>query len=366
VGGVDVSLRTILGSIDIEKFESTVVHGHDDADQPFILKDGTTAPVFNIDIQREIHLLKDLKAIWDLRKILKSIKPDLIHAHSAKGGLIARVASLFYKTIVLHTPQAYSYLSKPTGIKRFLFLKVERILKAFNSILLASSTSEKNRGINEVHYKPTRVRLFNNAIKPVKTVGTNTFVDTLPDSYIATVGRPSFQKNIESMLKVIAQVKMSVPEVRLVIMGVGHYSPNLENVKNMITNLALEENIILVEWQDRVNILEAIAASKFYVSTARYEGLPYSVIEAMALGKALVLTNVDGNRDLVNHTHNGYLIEENEEKEMASIITSLYNNLPKIKQLGANSSAYFESDFNMNKQINFLEDIYLEYIHLKI
>lgn len=351
--------------MDVEKFESIVVHGHDDTQKPFILKDNKNATVFNIDIQREIHPFKDLKAIWDLIKILKSEQPDLVHAHSAKGGVIARIASKFYRVTVLHTPQAYSYLSKPKGLKRSLFLFIEKILKNFNSVLVASSSSEKNRGVNELRYKPHKVRLFNNAIKPIQISGNNSFVNTLPEKYIATVGRPSFQKNIESMLKVLALVKQNIPEVKLVIMGVGHYSPNLESVKSLIKSFQLENQVILVEWQERENILEAIAASQFYISTARYEGLPYSVIESMALGKALVLTNVDGNRDLVKHNYNGFLIDENKENEMAALITSLYNDPVRAEEFGKNSKNYFDQDFNMKKQIDLLQNIYLEYIHLR-
>jgi glycosyltransferase involved in cell wall biosynthesis len=205
------------------------------------------------------------------------------------------------------------------------------------------------------------VRLFNNAIQPIQFTGSNDFVNSLPTSYIATVARPSFQKNIESMLRTIAKVKMSHADVNLVIMDVGHYNPNLESITSMIKSLELQNNVTLVEWQDRQNILEAIAASAFYISTARYEGLPYSVIEAMAVGKALLLTDVDGNRDLVVECENGFLIKENEESALAEKIIYLHTNISVRAAMGIKSKELFENQHNMLNQIKYLEHYYMEF-----
>lgn len=355
-------MRTIISAIDKGQFEQVVVHGKTDTETPFLYKDLTVAKSYKIEIQREVSLFKDVKAVFQLIKILKNEKPDLVHAHSAKGGLIARLASKFYKTKVLHTPQAYSYLSKPKGIQQSIFLFAERFLKHFNSTLLASSTSEKNRGLHEVGYKENCALLFNNAIPPIATSAYNQFVNSLPKNFIATVGRPSFQKNIESMLEVIKLVKLKIPEVQLVLMGVGHYSPNLNSVKNLIQNFDLGDNVTLIEWQERENILDAIAASQLYISTARYEGLPYSVIEAMAVKTALLLTDVDGNRDLVQDGFNGYLVPEYDHSSMADHVIEILHNDNLRRQMGENSNKLFQEKFNMNEQIHHLQQIYLKTI----
>jgi len=163
------------------------------------------------------------------------------------------------------------------------------------------------------------------------------------------------------MLRTIAKVKMSHADVNLVIMDVGHYNPNLESITSMIKSLELQNNVTLVEWQDRQNILEAIAASAFYISTARYEGLPYSVIEAMAVGKALLLTDVDGNRDLVVECENGFLIKENEESALAEKIIYLHTNISVRAAMGIKSKELFENQHNMLNQIKYLEHYYMEF-----
>ena len=126
VGGVDVSLRLILENCNPNQFEHIIVHGKDDTKINFVNKDRHKLPDYKLSIQREISPLNDFKAIYNTIKILKAENPDIIHAHSAKGGVIARTASLFHKIKVLHTPQAYSYLSSPKGLKRIVFLGIEK------------------------------------------------------------------------------------------------------------------------------------------------------------------------------------------------------------------------------------------------
>ena len=123
----------------------------------------------------------------DLQFDAKIEKPNIIHAHSAKGGVIARTASLFHKIKVLHTPQAYSYLSSPKGLKRIVFLGIEKALKNFSSILVASSTSELNRGLFEVGYKKRNTELFNNSINPITINSEDKISSQIPKKYICSV-----------------------------------------------------------------------------------------------------------------------------------------------------------------------------------
>lgn len=362
VGGVDVSLRLILENCNPNQFEHIIVHGQNDTKVNFVNKDHRKLTDYKLSIQREISPLNDFKAIYNTIKILKAENPDVIHAHSAKGGIIGRVASIFFNTKVLHTPQAYSYLSSPKGSRRFFFLVIEKIFKNINSILVASSPSELNRGINDVGYKKRNTNLFNNSINPIKLDNDKISI-SLPSDFICSVGRPSFQKNIEMMVEVIRKVKKVMPKIHLVILGVGEYSPNKENIEKLITKYTLQKNITLVPWIHREEIFKIIKKSKFYISTARYEGLPYSIIESLALKKACIVTNSDGNRDLVKNEINGYVVKENDIKTMANRIFVLYNDDEKRKVFEHNAFESFKSNYNIENNILNIERIYRKYIN---
>ncbi|WP_025743754.1 glycosyltransferase [Aquimarina pacifica] len=360
VGGVDVYLRLVTENIDAANVENIIIHQKGESKKKYLNSYGEEIKQFFIPIQREISLFKDIMAVYKTIKILKNEKPDVLHAHSAKGGIIARAASIFFRINVLHTPHAYSYLSAKSPLKRKLFLFLERVFRKFNSILLATSESERIRGVKEVGYSNKRALKFNNSIIPLDAFGNSPHLD-LPNKYICTVGRPSYQKNIEMMINVIKKVKDQIPDVYLVIMGVGQYSPNRDNIVELIKELNLDNNVILINWIEREKILAIIKNSLFYISTSRYEGLPYSIIESLALSKACVVTECDGNRDLVKDNYNGYIVENSNHLLMAKKIIELYKNDKLRKKFEENSSELFKNNYNLNFNIRYLEDIYKEY-----
>ncbi|SFZ90114.1 Glycosyltransferase involved in cell wall bisynthesis [Flaviramulus basaltis] len=365
IGGVEVYLDLVIKNIDSNTIENIIIHGEKEKVKEYFNISKQPVKQFFIPIKREINVINDIRCIYQTIKILKKEKPNIIHAHSAKGGIIARIASLFYKVNVLHTPHAYSYLSSNSQIKRFIFLKIEKIFKNFNSILLATSESELNRGIKEVGYSVSRALLFNNSIKPILAKEKNTsIISSLPENYICTVGRPSYQKNIEMMVKIIKEVKKTIPDIHLVVMGLGVVSPNTENVKRLIVEYKLEENTTLIEWIEREKIFDIVKNSKFYISTARYEGLPYAIIESLALKKSLIASDCDGNKDLVKNNYNGYLININEIDLFVEKVIELYNNTELREKFENNSFIFFEENFNLNINIKCLEKIYIKYSNL--
>lgn len=366
VGGVDVSLRLIVENIDTDKVDTVVVHGLKDTKKLFRDRHGNPVQTYQLPIEREIHPWNDLKSVIQTIRILKKERPDVIHAHSAKGGIIARAASIFFKRTVLHTPQAYSFMSEPKGIKRRVFLGIEQLFRRINSVLLASSESERQRGMKEVGYKPHKALLFSNSIRDI---GPEQLMDPgleLPDDYICTVGRPSFQKNIEWMIEVVNKLREQQPKVHLVVMGVGEYSPNKEAVETLITGYGLQDHVTMIPWIEREKIFSIIKNARLYISTARYEGLPYSIIESLALGKACVVTDCDGNRDLVQDGKNGYVIHDHSVDRMANCIFALISDQAKRTEFERHSRLRFEKEFDMEKNIKLLENIYYDQINKKI
>tara|TARA_R110001583_G_C5669759_1_gene410626 strand:+ start:13487 stop:14629 length:1143 start_codon:yes stop_codon:yes gene_type:complete len=358
VGGVDIYLRLLIETINHDKFEYIIIKGIDDNDKPYFTPDGKPIKLYALHINREINLLNDLKVISQVVGIFKKEKPNIIHAHSAKGGIIARMASVFYKVNVLHTPHAYSYLSTNNKFKRKIFLLIESFFSKLNSYLLATSNSEIQRGIKDVGYKENKTILFNNSVLPIKNKGINLAKINLPKEYICTVGRPSYQKNIEMMVEVIKRVKQTKPDIHLVLMGVGEYSPNKEKVNQLIKQYNLQKNITLVKWMEREKILEIIAKSKLYISTSRYEGLPYSIIESLSLAKSCIVTNCDGNRDLVKDGYNGFLINNFDENAMSKKICKVLNDDSLRHELEKHSLELFNKEFNLENNISKLETIY--------
>ena len=359
VGGVDVYLRLILSNINSDRFTNVIIHGTDDTNKEFQNDKNEKVREYNTAIERNISPINDFKAIYAILKILRIEKPDLIHCHSAKGGIIGRFLGRLLRIKVLYTPHAFSYLSTESNFKKNIYIGIERLFANGNSILLATSVSEKNNGINTIKYHQDKTLLFNNSVNAINVINVLTINKTWPDEYICTVGRPSYQKNIELMIRVFYEVYKE-KKIHLVIMGVGHHSDNLEEVKKLILELKLSEHVTLIHWTERENIFHIISNSILYLSTARYEGLPYSVIEALALGKACIVSDCDGNRDLIQDNYNGFVIKEENIKDYSKKISILLENEELLKQMSLCAKISFEKNYNILNNISILENIYRE------
>ena len=357
VGGVDVSLRLILQNIDSSKFESIVVHGKNDTKSLFFNQKNNPIRSYSTTIVRNISLIKDFRAFYDTYKILKREQPQIIHTHSAKGGIIGRLIAKMLDIPVLHTPQAFSYLCTQNPLKKQLFLLIERCFTIGKIKLLASSHSELQRGLNEVGFKKEKTLLFNNAINKIIIDKPLCISKTWPDEYICTVGRPSYQKNIELMIDILKAVRVSI-DIHLIIMGVGFHSDHLKYVKTKIVQYDLEKNVTLLPWTERQDVFNIISKSKLYISTARYEGLPYSIIEALALSKPCIVTDCDGNRDLIKEGYNGYIINNESINTFSTKISELLTNKQKHKKFSHHAYKSFIDFYNMEDNIVHLEYIY--------
>lgn len=364
VGGVDVSLRLIVENIDTHNFESIVVQGTKDNDAPFHDKENNAIKRYRLPIFRDISPVKDFKAIVSTYRIIKQEKPQLIHAHSAKGGVIGRVVGMLTGTPSLFTPQAYSYLSTNSAKKRSVYLAIERFFRKGNSYILASSESERQRALKEVGFNPKKVLLYNNSIKPITEIKELSIPKTWPDEYICTVGRPSYQKNTELLVRSVFEIKKT-RNIHLVLMGVGYHSEELDPIKKLIKELDLEENITMLAWTSREDVFNIVKNSQLYISTSRYEGLPYAVIEAIAMSKACVVSDCDGNRDLIVDGFNGFVIKDENPELYADKIIQLLNDKQLNDKFSQNALHFFQENFNVNSNIIKLETIYRSVIETK-
>ena len=361
VGGVDVYLRNIIKNLDNEKFSNIVIHGLNDTNSPFLDNKKKVVKSYKTTLVRNISIFNDVKSIFAVYKILKKERPDIIHAHSAKGGIIGRLAGRLLNIKVLYTPHAFSYLSADNGIKKTIFLLIEKLFANSNSVLVATSNSERNRGLKEVGYKENKSIVFNNCINPISEIKPLSIAKNWPENYICTVGRPCYQKNIDFMIQAFYEIRKQ-KDIHLVIMGVGHHMGQLNIVKKMINDLNLSSHVTLLNWTSREDVLNIISKSQLYISTSRYEGMPYSIIESLALSIPCVVSDCDGNRDLIEHGYNGYVIKDYIIEEFKDSTLRILDNEILKNQFSENALKSFKENFNIINNISKLEKIYIQHI----
>lgn len=352
IGGLDIYIRNSIINTNND-FKFIVVHGKRDQNKP-IKKNGKQIKEYLIDLQRNLNPWYDFKCIVQAVRIILLEKPDIIHCHSAKGGVIGRIAGFITRTKTFYTPHAFSFLSTPNKYKKKIYLFLEKIAK-LDSYLLACSESENKLGIDFVKYKKYKALTWNNSVPfPAYTIHPS----KVSSPYICYIGRPSYQKNTSFLIEVIKEVNKIYPNIHFLLLGVGYYSPDLDEVKEKINCYQLEKSITLLPWLSHSETMGYVKNALFYLSTAKYEGLPLAVIEAMALGKAIIASEVPGNKDCVQNGYNGFLLSLEVELFRNKIIELIKDDNMRM-EFEENSRKYFEKQFNIKNRIKLLEDIYL-------
>ena len=357
IAGVGVYIALICKYIN-EDFDNFIICNENENNIKLENSKGDEIKSFHVPIIRKINLIQDLKCLIQVIRVIRYLNPDIIHCHSAKAGLIGRLASIFFfKKKIFYTPHAYSFLSAESDNKKFFFTYLEKIFSFTKTKTIACSESEYNRSVNDLNISPKKVCVWNNSIEFNFNLKKSKILESLPEKFICSIGRPSFQKNTDLLIDTMFMVKKKIFDIHLVILGAGLDNLYLEKIIEKIDKLKLQDNITIIKWLDRSESLAILEKSQFCVSTSLYEGLPYSLIEALALSKPCIVTNVDGNKDLVKNEYNGYKVSL-DKKEIAEKICYLLKDENLIEIMSMNSRKEFLSRFNIKKNIISLQEIY--------
>lgn len=166
------------------------------------------------------------------------------------------------------------------------------------------------------------------------------------------------------LLDVIKKVKDRGCNLKFILLGVGYHSPGLDAMNAKMHELGLEDSIRLEPWINYADCQEFVRKSLFYISTALYEGLPLAIIEAMANGKAIIASDVVGNKDCVRNGENGYLLPLDADAYADKII-QLVNDKELRISIEEKSRALFQEDFFIENRIMYLQNQYNMVINLE-
>lgn len=159
IGGLDIYIRNSItyasGSL-----EYVIMHGMDDYKFPIYCKDKEVKE-YSSSLQRNLNPWKDLKTLYQAVKIIRKESPDVVHCHSAKGGIIGRIAGYITQTPTLYTPHGYSFLCTPSPMKQWVYKTIERITKC-GSYMLACGESEMELGIDKIGYSDEKALCWHN------------------------------------------------------------------------------------------------------------------------------------------------------------------------------------------------------------
>lgn len=324
--------------------------------------------VEQIDIEDKFELkylnnsigLNDLKSIYEIKKILQKIKPDVVHCHSSKAGLAGRIAAKMVKTQkIIYSPHAYFFLKyDENSLMRKIFIFAEKFLaKFFTDKTVTTSKGEDN--VFELYKldKLDKKILIEHGIEVPKfntkerENERNKYGIKNNQILIGAMARFEEQKDPLGTFEIMKQISKKNKSVRCIFWGNGTL---FENVKKL--NEELEEKIILPGETNTPEI--NLNCLDIYLTASLYEGLPYTLLESLAIGLPIVASNVAGNKDCVFENKNGKLFEVQNYKQAVEKLESIIVD-EKFKKMGRKSYEIFEERFSMEKMIKQYRRLYV-------
>ena len=245
------------------------------------------------NFSRDIGFIKELKALREIQDIAKKIRPDIIHLHSSKAGVLGRWAFNGHRIPMYYTPHGYSFLMSNYGIvKRTLFHVIEAVSAKRYCTTISCSAGEHHETL-----KLTKRAVYvNNGINCGKLDRLLEGVERNQNPFtVFTLGRICHQKN-PALFNAVAE---SLPNIRFLWIGDGE-------LRNELTS----PNIEITGWLDRKAALKESMNADVFLLTSLWEGLPISLLEAMYMRKTAVVSDVIGNRDVIHSKKNGFVCRE--------------------------------------------------------
>ncbi|WP_175782452.1 glycosyltransferase [Burkholderia anthina] len=251
-----------------------------------------------IRMHRAVRPLHDLVGVMRLAQWLRSERPDVVHLHSSKAGVLGRVAARLGSghARVIYSPHGLSFLrSDVPRWQQRLYLTFEKLADSLGGTVVACSLGELDELRRRVRAR--NARLIENGVE-TDQVPRRTLRDD-GRTIVGMMGRASYQKNHEWFLAIAA--RLARPELEFVWIGgeagaAGHGAA-----------------VRCTGWVPRSEALTTMAGLDLYVQTSRWEGMPLAVIEAQVAGIPAVVTNVIGNRDIVVHGTTGFIASSLDE-----------------------------------------------------
>jgi glycosyltransferase involved in cell wall biosynthesis len=278
--------------------------------------------------EREIRPLKDLKAFFELKKILKGYRYDILHLHSSKAGVLGQFIrkNKDCKTVV-YTPNAASFLRTDISKrKKILYKWIEKTIHQNNTVIVSSCNSE----LEEYEKLGIKTKKIKNGVTiPLKS-------DDVPkDNSVFNIvfcGKVTIQKN-PRLFNEIANYYKNDPKISFTWIGDGELKNDLSS-----------KNIEVTGWCSKGEVYSALEKADLYLSTSSWEGLSLATIEALSFGLPLILNKCCGNQDIVTTGVNGYLFETKEKA--IDYIEFLRAHTKKLKQISENSVTIYERHYN--------------------
>ena len=352
IGGAETELLNILHSLDREKFLPYVACPQTG---PLVAElHAIHIPTVDVVLppwRKVKHVWKLPGGVFRLVQLLRAHRIDIVHVNDYWWGPIAWLAANFCGIpCIVHIRQQI----EPHRVRQYWLTKFDKVLAVSESIRRVAVQSGVHSDRVEVLYSGINCR----AIKPKVSYELKAKLRLEADQpVIGTVANLFERKGHEYLLEAMVLVKKVVPNVQCIIVGEGD-SQYRQKLENIIRQKDLGQCVILVGFQN--DVFEFLSIFDIFVLPSILEGFGIVLLEAMAMGKAIVATRVGGTSESVVNSETGILVSPGCSETMAAAILQLLQDPQRCKEMGMAGRRRVETYFDFSRTMDRLEAVYGE------
>jgi glycosyltransferase involved in cell wall biosynthesis len=310
-----------------------------------------------VPMTRKITPWQDFKCLWQLIKIFKKEKPDIVHTHTPKAGLLGMMAAkLSGVKVRIHTVAGLPLMVE-TGFKYQLLKFIEKITYACATNIWPNSNSlmqfiqqhkltstKKLAIIGKGSTNGINVNRFNKnnldakILEEVKA----SFNYQEKSIYLLCIGRLVKDKGIPELINAFVQLQHKYLNLKLVL--VGQFENDLDPLpEKALHQIKYNGDIKHIEWTEYVEYYMALA--NYFVFPSHREGFPNVLLQASAMQLPIICSTIEGNIDIVTHNKTGLLFEKGNEQQIQQQIEFALANNDTMQKMAAELHQTIQNDY---------------------
>lgn len=315
-------------------------------------------------LKRTINPWNDMIVFWKIYRLLKRIKPDVVHTHSSKAGILGRWAACAAGVpVIIHTYHGFGFHEYQNKIIHYLYIAVEKLTALITTHIICVSYDNVSYAIGKKIGKKENYSVIRSGI-PIKNYtqfsGNAGAVRTAfnlkkHDKLITMIACFKKQKNCIDFITVARMLlsKTKIPSIKFLLIGDGEQRGVIEHE---IRQYNISAYIMLPGW--RRDIEAILNITDIFVLTSLWEGLPRSAIEALVSGVPVVANSVDGLKEIIKDGCNGYLCEPRNTAEMTGKLYRMLTDISLYKTIQKNTVASVGAEFDIDGMVRDQEQLY--------
>jgi glycosyltransferase involved in cell wall biosynthesis len=366
IGGPAIHVVNLTAGLDPARFEQLLVAGTENPGEGSMLDYAFSRgvrPFIVPELVNEFNLKpRDLKALAKLCRLLRQERPHIVHTHTARAGLLGRLAGrLAGVPIVVHTYHGHVLHGYFSPVKTWLMRSMERTLARMTDQIITVSERVKHELVSYSVAPPTKIAVIplgfdlNPFLCCQDQKGRFRHELGVSDGaqLVSIVGRIFPIKNHRLFLDAAARVATREPSARFVIVGDGVLRPEMEHHAR---ELGIADQVIFTGW--RRDLPRIYADTDILVVSSNNEGTAVSAIEAMAAGRPVIATRVGGLPDLIAEGETGLLVPPGDPGGLAVAVLRLLQDPEAACRMGQRARAMVRERFSVHRLIAAMENLY--------